>query len=461
MFKRKIMVALTVATLVTTAMFGSFAEYKGQSYVPEADALKAMGLFAGTNNGYELDRAPTRAEAATMLVKLLGGESEAKTKNYKHPFKDLPTWANPFVGYMYEKGLTVGIGNGLYGSNDLTKAKDYTTFVLKALGYDADKDFKWDSAVKFAESKTIFTIQDVEDLGYLTFTRNEMVHISYNTLKSNLKGSSTRLIDSLVNNGAVTKSAAESTGMLVVGEVFKFNVTIKGNTFDADTHGVDPKVLANTVYVSESDIYNPNMSDIEFAQKFFFSDAEKARTFGAPGDLGKYVNRQYFSWTNTIYLYMDGNGITQYYAVIPKGLPSGTYSFDLKPTSQTVKSLIAKTAEEFKTYSATFKEGLTLLTSADIQPKKGASGMNYVSISPSKIDPSRYTYYFASGVYTDDVQMQLNTHIESVYKHGLFGDIVPKITDPSNIHINGGGLMSITLLDANKRPVAFGIFNTD
>ena len=32
------------------------------------------GLFQGTQNGYDLDRTPTRAEAAVMLVRLLGKE---------------------------------------------------------------------------------------------------------------------------------------------------------------------------------------------------------------------------------------------------------------------------------------------------------------------------------------------------------------------------------------------------
>lgn len=42
-----------------------------------ADRLKDVGLFQGTNQGYQLDKAPTRAEASAMLVRLLGKEEEA------------------------------------------------------------------------------------------------------------------------------------------------------------------------------------------------------------------------------------------------------------------------------------------------------------------------------------------------------------------------------------------------
>lgn len=54
-----------------------------------ADRLKDVGLFQGTNQGYQLDKAPTRAEASAMLVRLLGKEEEAKGLTYTAPFTDL------------------------------------------------------------------------------------------------------------------------------------------------------------------------------------------------------------------------------------------------------------------------------------------------------------------------------------------------------------------------------------
>ena len=51
-----------------------------------ADRLKDVGLFQGTNQGYQLDKAPTRAEASAMLVRLLGKEAEAEKLTYTAPF---------------------------------------------------------------------------------------------------------------------------------------------------------------------------------------------------------------------------------------------------------------------------------------------------------------------------------------------------------------------------------------
>ncbi len=104
-------------------------------YNKEADILNTLGLFNGTNNGYELDRVPKRVESAAMLVRLLGAEEEAKEMNFKHPFTDVPVWADTIVGYMYEKGYTKGIGDNKFGSEQVTSSRDFSTFMLRALGY--------------------------------------------------------------------------------------------------------------------------------------------------------------------------------------------------------------------------------------------------------------------------------------------------------------------------------------
>ena len=68
-----------------------------------ADRLKDVGLFQGTNQGYQLDKAPTRAEASAMLVRLLGKEAEAEKLTYTAPFTDLKGWEEPYVQYLYRQ----------------------------------------------------------------------------------------------------------------------------------------------------------------------------------------------------------------------------------------------------------------------------------------------------------------------------------------------------------------------
>ena len=69
-----------------------------------AQTLHELGLFKGTGTNaagkpvFDLNRAPTRAEAVTMLARLLGKEDEALAGDWNTPFIDVADWAKPYVG---------------------------------------------------------------------------------------------------------------------------------------------------------------------------------------------------------------------------------------------------------------------------------------------------------------------------------------------------------------------------
>lgn len=73
---KKVMKSMVIGSLAA-AMLASGAS--AADFTSSADVLKDLGLFQGSEAGYDLDRAPDRAEAATMMVRLLGKEAEAKT----------------------------------------------------------------------------------------------------------------------------------------------------------------------------------------------------------------------------------------------------------------------------------------------------------------------------------------------------------------------------------------------
>ncbi len=174
-----------------------------------ADMLKDLGLFQGTPTGYQLDRAPTRAEAAVMLVRALGKTDAATSAAYKTPFTDVPDWAADAVGYLYHEGLTKGTGATKYSANRACEAKMYVTFILRALGYSDTWDFKYDWAVMDAvdldvlEAEEAYFLDDSE-----VFLRGDMVDITWSALSAKVKGTQTMLLDKLVTDGAVVESKA-------------------------------------------------------------------------------------------------------------------------------------------------------------------------------------------------------------------------------------------------------------
>ena len=71
----------------------------GVDYNALADALSAMGLFAGTGtaygSGYDLEKTTTRVEGLVMFLRLMGEESAAQSYTGACPFSDVPAVAAP------------------------------------------------------------------------------------------------------------------------------------------------------------------------------------------------------------------------------------------------------------------------------------------------------------------------------------------------------------------------------
>ena len=103
-----------------------------------AEDLSAIGMFRGTASGFELDRAPTRSEAAIMLVRLYGAEEKAKTAydagKIQHPFTDVSDFTAPYVAWLYTNGITNGTSATTFGSAKPCSAQNYVVFLLRALG---------------------------------------------------------------------------------------------------------------------------------------------------------------------------------------------------------------------------------------------------------------------------------------------------------------------------------------
>lgn len=203
--KRKLrMVLAGVLAVASLAMTAGAASYDNC-----ADRLSDLGLFQGTGNGYQLDRAPTRAEAATMLVRLLGAEAEAEELDYSAPFTDLDDWQKPYVQYLYDNGLTTGATATTFEPEDTCSAQMYTTFLLRALGYSdaAGGDFTYTGAVDFGKS---IGLVDYANCNETNFLRDHVAAMSLTALNTAVKDDAdTKLLEKLVEDGAVAASAAE------------------------------------------------------------------------------------------------------------------------------------------------------------------------------------------------------------------------------------------------------------
>ena len=206
MKKRVISFFLVLALIMSISTPVMLAE--SVDYTPRAEVLKSLGLFLGSDSGFELERVATRLEAAVMVVRLLGKEEVARAENKSHPFNDVPEWANYYVGYLYQNNITKGVSADSFGSADTSTAAQYATYVLRALGYDDSKgDFYWDQSLeKMAEKGIISSGEAASFASSAGILRGEVVAISYASLFAFPQNESTTLLEKLYLNDGVISS---------------------------------------------------------------------------------------------------------------------------------------------------------------------------------------------------------------------------------------------------------------
>ena len=165
---RLLAVLLAAALLLGTAVLPASAA--PETAEAKAGELYSLGLFKGTGTRsdgtpeYDLGATATRSAAATMLVRLLGKESEAQSQysagTISAPFTDLEDWAAANVAWLYTNGLTSGTGESTYSGTSNVSAQQFATFILRALGYSdsgSNPDFSYDKALTFAVDKQVIT----------------------------------------------------------------------------------------------------------------------------------------------------------------------------------------------------------------------------------------------------------------------------------------------------------------
>lgn len=186
-----------------------------------AAALGEMGLFrgAGARTGYNLEAGASRAEALVMFLRVLGLEDEALAYTGSCPFNDVPSshWAVRYVAYAQAEGLTAGTGPGRFSPDDAITCQQYGTFLLRALNYREDTDFRYDTALNDLVSLGLFSGSETAALSSGQFRRYQMVYLSYRALFGADQESGRLLMNRLVSDGSVEMDALARGLELVTG----------------------------------------------------------------------------------------------------------------------------------------------------------------------------------------------------------------------------------------------------
>ena len=277
-----------------------------------ADDLSEIGIFKGTDKGYELDREPTRLEAGVMLVKLLGGEEEALSLSYTAPFSDVPDWGKPYVQYLYDKGLTKGMSETEFGASDLCTTEQYVTFLLRVLGYTEgeDGDFEYgDDARWLAEE---IRLLDGANYPWEGFYRDNMVAITYTALALPVKpltatSDEVILLEKLVDEEKIKgaeKLLSKFRDYRMLNKMFldfdeaeRVSATFVMEGFGEDEEGYR-KTRQEISYVLEKNIENPNSNRLSVDVKTRYETKIKGEAPEIEESSGKLYYKDGYAYAN-------------------------------------------------------------------------------------------------------------------------------------------------------------------
>lgn len=177
-------------------------------YYAVACALRELGLFKGTDTvfgqGFDLHKAPTRAQGLVMFIRVLGEEDDALACTFTHPFTDVPAWMDRYAAWAYQMGYTNGVGGGKFGSNDPISAVQYQEFLLRALGYSVAGIHDYSTSLERALELGALTQGEYQMLKDGSFLRAQVAYMSYYALDVIISGSQQTLAQKLQFEGVFT-----------------------------------------------------------------------------------------------------------------------------------------------------------------------------------------------------------------------------------------------------------------
>lgn len=206
--KRILSLVLCLLLCFSCVVFADENEYVQpditDQYDELAETLYTYGLFKGDANGFQLDSQSTRAAAAVMIVRLLGEENVVLSNSYAHPYKDVPSWASNYVGYLYQNNIRIVEEGNVFGANDNIDLYSYLLLIFGALGYDDVNINSSDKEIfEFALTTKLLTWDERMKIEDTVFNRGAMVYIASKALNTKMAGSDETLYEHLEKKGAI------------------------------------------------------------------------------------------------------------------------------------------------------------------------------------------------------------------------------------------------------------------
>ncbi|WP_296969928.1 S-layer homology domain-containing protein [Tepidanaerobacter sp. EBM-38] len=157
-------IILLTAFGLTQAMAASFTDITAAKYDwarPYIEKMNLLGVVKGmTETTYGPDNSVTREQLITMLVRLMGWESQATGKSLPSTFpkaNSVAPWARGYVALAVEKGIVSGEDLENFRPADAATRSEVAVFAVKAigLGQEAESRKTFNASLSFTDGYLI------------------------------------------------------------------------------------------------------------------------------------------------------------------------------------------------------------------------------------------------------------------------------------------------------------------
>jgi len=265
----------------------------------EAVSITAgLGLFAGSDGKFMPKDTVTRAQMATIIVKMLrGSQFNADAFKGYDTFSDTADyqggWAEGYINACVQLGVVAGYGDGTFKPEKAVTTAEALTMIINALKVDAGKG-EWPSTVMAkAEEMKLYGEMSSKPGTYAALTRDQLAVLTYKGLCYSPSGASGYKVPNV------------DIVFADIADAMKANGGVAGIT---EVVGED--ALAHTVYemkIAEGTIVGNQDTGLEYTK---LSDGSAFNVVTGLDEIGHYVSVYYKE------AYKNGNEPGEVYAIV-------------------------------------------------------------------------------------------------------------------------------------------------
>jgi len=220
---KKILSGLLVGATVLTSIVPAFAA-TSYSYETQAKALYDLGLFKGVSTSEynpDLGAVMDRETGVVMMLRLVGkideanalSDSDANTALAKYTdVSKIEDWAKKPIAYAIKNGLVIGTSDTTVSPDEQFIGKMFAAIILRNVGYEVTAA-NYDASTSTMVEKGGLTAAEAIKFNDKNLIRDDMVGMSYGSLKLQYAATAKNIIETLVAEGKVNKALAISLGL--------------------------------------------------------------------------------------------------------------------------------------------------------------------------------------------------------------------------------------------------------